>query len=762
MFVAAIGFLVWIDTDATYQPRFLLPALNLVFSTGVSLVVAYLAATSYLAGGARSVLFLGCGVLSFGMSSGVGGIAVHYNPDVAVTVFNTGAALAGLCHLLSALSASSSSSPDRLRRPVRTVVAAAYCGVLAVVFLVTLAAWSNRTPHFFLPEGPTAVRQSVLGTTVGLFALAAILFRVWHRRSPSAFMDWYSLALGLIAVGLWGVLHADHLGSPLAWLGRTAQFAGGIYMFVAVVAIVLDFQSKRIPLGRGLAAFSQQAAIDYRPIVEAVDDPTVSLDESGCLLFWNPAAERKFGRSLAEVFGVPLAALVAPAGHEAELRQRLTNLPRTPEGVPVGSSFEAELQGAEGPFPAELTLLGSHDLTVCIIKDITQRRHAEEALRQARDDLERHAGKLRLLAAELTQAEQRERRRLAQVLHDQLQQLLVAAQMKARLLSRANDEDRRRRIIAEITELIGLAIDESRSLTLELSPPVLHDRGLAGGLEWLARQLETMNGLTVETQFDDGAEPDDENVRIFLFQAVRELLLNVVKHAGAKTAIIEMSRLENDWLQLSVSDTGMGIDPAKLNNREGSGGFGLFSIRERLEVIGGRLRIESEPGEGTQISIELPRGRLQPPADVAPRPTPGGLAAGEARQPGERVRVLLADDHAVVRQGLAGLLREHGEIEVVGEAVDGAEAVDLALRLQPDVVLMDITMPALNGIDATERIMAALPQTRVIGLSMHEEADMGRAMLKAGAQGYLRKDTDTDSLLAAILQTSARERATPG
>lgn len=112
---------------------------------------------------------------------------------------------------------------------------------------------------------------------------------------------------------------------------------------------------------------------------------------------------------------------------------------------------------------------------------------------------------------------------------------------------------------------------------------------------------------------------------------------------------------------------------------------------------------------------------------------------------------MLADDHPVLRQGLAGLLRDHSEIDVVGEAADGRQAVEVALRTHPDVILMDITMPLLNGIEATRRILDAIPSVRVIGLSMHAEADMATAMRKAGAVAYLSKDTATESLLATIL-----------
>ena len=134
-----------------------------------------------------------------------------------------------------------------------------------------------------------------------------------------------------------------------------------------------------------------------------------------------------------------------------------------------------------------------------------------------------------------------------------------------------------------------------------------------------------------------------------------------------------------------------------------------------------------------------------------PQEEPAGEVAPEPRQ---TVRVVLADDHKIMRQGLIMLLEEEPDIEVVAEAANGEQAVTLAIEHQPDVVVMDISMPVLNGIEATRRITAAAPQVRVIGLSMHETADMDHAIREAGAVGYLAKGGPLDALTAAIRQAA--------
>jgi CheY-like chemotaxis protein len=200
--------------------------------------------------------------------------------------------------------------------------------------------------------------------------------------------------------------------------------------------------------------------------------------------------------------------------------------------------------------------------------------------------------------------------------------------------------------------------------------------------------------------------------------------------------------------RFAVADAGVGFDPTRLRVAGGTeGGFGLLGIRERLEGIGGRLELESTPGSGSRVTLVAPLDRTA----VAPAtPLPAVPAEAESgSRAARRLRVLVVEDSALVRRGIATLLQGESDLEVVGEADNGQRAIELTRQLTPDVILMDVSMPVMNGVDATRAIHEEFPSVRVIGLSMLEEAQ-SEAMLQAGAVGYLRTSDSAEALLAVI------------
>jgi len=242
-----------------------------------------------------------------------------------------------------------------------------------------------------------------------------------------------------------------------------------------------------------------------------------------------------------------------------------------------------------------------------IAEDITDRKSVELELQETRDELaSRSRAQLQSLTAELLLAEERERRKLSQDLHDGLNQTITLALMKlADLRERVSGPQ----LVAlrEIEGLVEQANESARSLTFQLSPPILHDLGFEPAVQWLVEDIERTYGLEIELHEPGHPCQLEERVRILLFRAVRELLINVAKHAQARSARVRL-QCGDDYMNIAVEDDGVAFDAELVGRR----GIGLNSIRERLSHLGGSMSIESKPGSGTTVSLVAPLASADP------------------------------------------------------------------------------------------------------------------------------------------------------
>ena len=238
-------------------------------------------------------------------------------------------------------------------------------------------------------------------------------------------------------------------------------------------------------------------------------------------------------------------------------------------------------------------------------------------------DLTRRTAQLQALALDLTRAEEQERQRVAGVIHDHLQQLLSVARINLAMALEGVTADSVRKSLTDVDNVLAESLAVTRTLTAEISPAILRRSGLAAALRWLGRWCHDRFGLQVAVEIDEDVEPDDE-ARVTLFRAVRELLFNVVKHARIASARVQMGRTADGRARIVVSDEGAGFEPETLRGWDGgSDGFGLFSLRERLELLGGQFEVHSSPGQGTSIAISgPPPGFVRPGTPPSPPVTP--------------------------------------------------------------------------------------------------------------------------------------------
>jgi PAS domain S-box-containing protein len=273
-------------------------------------------------------------------------------------------------------------------------------------------------------------------------------------------------------------------------------------------------------------------------------------------------------------------------------------------GEPVEMSFP--LRGNDGVFRTFLTRVQPlKDSSGRVLRwfgtntDISELKQIEAEL------LENHR-KLESMAIELSLAEERERDRIAGELHDQVGQRLIFGKMKLGALAGQVQTDEGINDIEELDRIIDLSIQDIRSLTFQLRPPLLASAGLEAALHWLGEEFREQYGLLLTYSDDSQQKPMRYEARSTVFQAVREILLNTVKHADATHIGIDIRRAA-DMLHVCLSDNGRGFDVAEARMKKArSGGFGLINVQRRIEHLGGSLMIESRPGNGTRVTIMAP------------------------------------------------------------------------------------------------------------------------------------------------------------
>jgi PAS domain S-box-containing protein len=385
----------------------------------------------------------------------------------------------------------------------------------------------------------------------------------------------------------------------------------------------------------------------FRDLFEFAPVGYLTLDLNGVI--------REANLTLATVLGVPRLALFNARFARFIARESQDSFHRLRQAArSVRQTLHCELAlrcagGAQ--LPVQFDCLAFDDAASSSVRlhaavlDITGRKQAEASLAASRAALEQanhklkqanreledrvaaRTAKLRALAVELSRVEEKERHRVALALHEGLQQSLFGARMSLTAIAADTIPAEATAVIHKASSWLDEAAQMTRTLAFEISPPALYDVGLAPALRWLERWATDRFGLKVEVDVEetDGAEP--EGVRVALFRFASELLTNVARHARVKQAALRLRSPREGELELTVSDNGVGFNPAAARSLEAIPGFGLFSLRERAESLGGQMEILSSPGWGCQVRISIPVARRSEAGAGAPGGGTGRVAA---------------------------------------------------------------------------------------------------------------------------------------
>jgi PAS domain S-box-containing protein len=340
-------------------------------------------------------------------------------------------------------------------------------------------------------------------------------------------------------------------------------------------------------------------------VVETALDCVVVMDADGRIVEFNPAAERTFGHRREDIVGRPVADLIPQRLRQAH-RDGMRRFRETGEARILGQRIELQGLRADGTeFPVELTIThvdGVRPLFVGYLRDITERKRAEEEIRRNLDLLQRTDAHRRELLSRLVDAQEEERRRLAGEIHDDSVQIMTAVGVRLETLRRKLDDGPHSEAVEGLQRTVEESIGRLRHLLFELRPPALDREGLIPALRMLVERIEPEPGQAFRVESELGAEPTPE-ARLVLYRIAQEALTNARKHAGPGEVALSLGERDRGVV-LRVRDDGHGFDPSASTMMPGH--IGLSSMRERVEMAGGWLRVDSAPGRGTTVEAWVP------------------------------------------------------------------------------------------------------------------------------------------------------------
>ena len=493
----------------------------------------------------------------------------------------------------------------------------------------------------------------------------------------------------------------------------------------------------------------QGAEHPYRLLVETIDEGAATLSNDGTILNSNRSFANIFDAQLERFIGTPIENFVSGEYVEA-LRALIRN---AADGVARGEIRLVDRGGRARTVRLTLTRSSQFGMeALCAVAtELTELVETNEALRVTESSL-------RQLSGRLLQLQDEERRRIARDLHDTTGQKIAALSMSldrvARLLDSKKPE--RQEALDEGRDIVRTIGEEIRTLSYLLHPPLLDESGLGSAVRWYAEGFQKRSGIRLNVNISPDLGRLSTDVEMALFRVVQESLTNVHRYSGSPDAEINVVNTP-DSVKLEIVDHGKGIAVGSARVKaEGIAtlGVGIPGMRERIRQFGGQLEVDfGRDGTRVSASVPLKKAKVVPAieeSEVVVASTNGNSSGDAVSSSDTRRRILIADDHEVMRRGVRGLLESHDEWAVCGEAFEGREVVTKSRELRPDLIIMDINMPGLTGIDAAQQIRRENPSAKILFFSVHESAQTVREVVNAGAQGYVAKSRAGHDLVDAV------------
>lgn len=511
-----------------------------------------------------------------------------------------------------------------------------------------------------------------------------------------------------------------------------------------------------VKLAEGERIFLLQGAEHpYRVLVETINEGAATLDGDGTVLYANNRFAQLAGLPLEKFIGTRLQDHVS-----ATEAPRLKALLESGTRGSVKGEVDLQLNGSrQTSIRLSLSPVKGAELqTVCAVAtDLTELSDANEAL-QANEEA------LRQLSSRLLELQDEERRRIARDLHDVTGQKLalqcIALSRMTRLVSPTANEETRESI-AQCLDLTNQISEEIRTLSYLLHPPLLDELGLPAAVKWYAQGFQKRTGIRVDVDIARNLPRLRPDAEVALFRVVQESLTNVHRYSGSRTAYVRV-RVDEDEFKLEIGDSGKGMPVEKAKAPGGAIaplGVGIQGMRQRIRQLSGQLEILSQLGKGTVVVATLPLQELFLPVDLESLGAPGERLTDERKSAAHRI--LVADDHEMLRRGVRSMLESEAGLRICGEATDGIEAVEKALSLKPDLVILDINMPALNGLAVVRQILRARPETKILIFTVHDSEQTAQESFHAGAHGFLSKGKAGRDLIAAVKAVLAGKEFRP-